>query len=93
MAPRKQPSLTEQDGEAMEIHGFDLLAQVEAMLRHTREYQREVQRLRGMLGRGQTSTSERPPLHALRTQVDRLRRTWTDFGQTLADVEQLAGRL
>jgi hypothetical protein len=30
----------------MEVHGFDLLAQVEAMLRYVRAYQQNVQELR-----------------------------------------------
>ena len=32
--------------QAMEVHGFDLLAQVEAMLRYVRAYQQNVQELR-----------------------------------------------
>jgi hypothetical protein len=32
--------------QAMEVHGFDLLAQVEAMLRYVRAYQHNVQALR-----------------------------------------------
>jgi hypothetical protein len=67
------------------------MAQIEAMLRHIRQYQREVQRLRGILGKGQTETSDRTPADAVREHMERLRQTWTEFGTTLDDVEQLAG--
>ena len=75
--------------ELLEVLGFDLLAQVEEMLRHVREYQREVQRLRGTLGNGQTSTADRAPFEAVREHVKRLRKTWTDFGGVLEEIEQV----
>jgi hypothetical protein len=70
----RRPQMDEQvphgnAGELMEVHGFDLMAQVEAMLRHVRQYQREVQRLRGILGAGQTVTSDKPAIDAVRHHV------------------------
>jgi hypothetical protein len=38
--------LDDDHAQAMEVHGFDLLAQVEAMLRCVRAYQQNVQQLR-----------------------------------------------
>ena len=38
--------------------GFDLLAHVEAMLRHARQYNQEVKQLRSHLGKGQTDTEQ-----------------------------------
>jgi hypothetical protein len=64
MAKAHRPS--KQQHDLLEVHGFDLLADIEAMLRHARQYQREVQRLRGILGKGQTDTSDQPPLEAVR---------------------------
>jgi len=75
----KHERFTKSHHDAMEVHGFDLLAQVEAMLRHVREYQREVQRLRGTLLKGQTSTSNRRPVDAAREHVTQLRRVSEKF--------------
>jgi hypothetical protein len=49
----------------LEIQEFDLLGQVEATLRSVREFQREVQRLRGIPPKEQTSTSDLPPIDAV----------------------------
>ena len=76
--------------ELLEVLGFDLLAQVEEMLRHVGEYQREVQQLRGMLGAGQTSTEDRPPSEAVHQHLKRLRATWTEFGSLLNEIEQIS---
>lgn len=73
MAKKRGP-VSKQQHEKLEVHGFDLMAQLEAMLRHVREDQRELQRLRGILGKGQTDTSDRAPSDAVREQVARLRR-------------------
>jgi hypothetical protein len=81
---------THRRNELLEVLGFDLLAQVEEMLRHVREYQREVQRLRGMLGAGQTSTEDRPPSEAVQQHLKRLRATWTEFGSLLDEIEQIS---
>jgi hypothetical protein len=50
----------------MEVHGFDMLAQVEAMTRHGREYQGEMQRLRGILGKGRQLPLNGLPYEAVR---------------------------
>ena len=73
-------------GELLEVQGFDLMAEIEAMLRHAREFQREVQRLRGLLGKGQTATSDLRPVDAIRQQLDELDRAHTSFRDTLGDV-------
>jgi hypothetical protein len=73
----------------LEVHGFDLLAGVEEMLRHVRDYQREVQRLRGLLDRGQAITSDLPALRGVQEQLNRLKRTWSEVGATLREIEQL----
>ena len=88
----KQGDFTKPQHDAMEVHGFDLLAQVEAMLRHVREYQREVQRLRGILGKGQTTTSNRSPFDATREHVTGLRDAWGSFGEVLMELEHLIGQ-
>jgi hypothetical protein len=79
MTTNDDGGFTKSQHDAMEVHGFDLLAQVEAMLRHVREYQREVQRLRGTLGKGQTTTSNRSPFDATREHATQLRRAWESF--------------
>jgi hypothetical protein len=71
------------------VQGFDLMAQIEAMLRHAREYQREVQRLRGILGRGQTGTGEMTPVAAVRHHVDEMHTAYASFGETLTDVRRI----
>jgi hypothetical protein len=78
-------SRTEDRHELLEVQGFDFLAQIEAMLRHAREYQREVQRLRGILGKGQTVTAEMDPLAAVRHHVERMGDAYASFGETLTD--------
>jgi hypothetical protein len=59
------------------------------MLRHVAEYQREVQRLRGLLDRGQAITSERPALQSVQEHLNRLKRTWSEVGATLREIEHL----
>jgi hypothetical protein len=81
----------DQRHEMMEVHGFDLLAQVEAMLRHVRQYQREVQRLRGTLGKGQTTTSKRTPLDAVQEHVKRLQSASGTFAETVEALRELTG--
>ena len=66
--------------ELLEVYGLDLMAQAEVMLRHVREYQREVQRLRRMLGK---LHADRTPLKAVRAQVKHLRQMCTTLGDTL----------
>jgi hypothetical protein len=69
---KKPSAFTDKKQEMMEVHGFDLTSQVQATLRHVRRYQREV-RLRGILGKGQTTTSERTPVDAVQEHAMRLR--------------------
>jgi hypothetical protein len=80
-------------GELLEVHGFDLLAQIEAMLRHAREYQREVQRLRGILGKGQTATSDMAPLAAVRHHLEEMQHAYGSFGDSLTDARRIAASL
>jgi esterase/lipase len=77
----------EQQNEILEVKGFDLLSEVEAMLRNARQYQREVQRFRGILGKGQTQTSELPPIDAITEQVRRLRQTIQSMVDVVNDIE------
>jgi hypothetical protein len=79
--------------ELLEVQGFDLMAQIEAMLRHAREYQRELQRLRGILGKGQTDTSEMNPVAAVRHHVEQMQLAFASFGETLADVRRIVDSL
>jgi hypothetical protein len=67
----------------MEVCGFDLLAQVESLLRHVREYQREVRHLH----RVKQNSSHAP----VRRQVHQLRQVCASLQRTLEmirDVEQ-----
>jgi hypothetical protein len=89
--PKAQRSLTDQELEILEVKGFDLLAQVESILRHGRQYQREVQRLRGILGKGQTDTANRPPLTAVRTHLAELLRACSTFTETIQEINSIAG--
>jgi hypothetical protein len=75
--------------ELLEVHGFDLLAQVEEMLRHVREYQRDVQRLRARLSGGQPTSADRTQLSPVRDRLQRLRGIVTEFGGTLAEIEAI----
>ena len=79
--------LTTAQQELLEVYGFDLMAQVEALLRHVREYQREVQRLRRASKVG--AAVDRRPVRAVHAQVGQLRRICAGLGQTL----DLVGRI
>jgi hypothetical protein len=85
----RQHSFTERDQELLEVHGFDLLAHIEAMLRHARQYQREVQRLRGTMGKGQTATADLSPIKAVDVHLNRLRETCTAFTETLDEILEI----
>lgn len=69
------------------------MAQIEAMLRHAREYQREVQRLRGILGKGQTATSDMRPLAAVRQQLQQMHEAYASFGDTLTEARRVVDSL
>jgi hypothetical protein len=83
---KQRRELSDQQKEVLEVLGFDVMAQVEAMLRHVRQYQREVQRLRGILGKGQTSTAHRTPIDAVRTHANELHKTATAARETIDEI-------
>ena len=93
MAAGARDSRAEDRGALLEVHGFDLLAQIEALFRHAREYQCEVQRLRGLLGKGQTATSHMPPVAAVRHHLQEMHRAYTSFGETLGDAQRVTDSL
>jgi hypothetical protein len=86
MAKNTTDDETRRQHEQLEVWGFDLLANVEAMLRHVRQYQREVQRLRGLLGKGQSQTANRPAPEAVLQHVKELQRACLGFNDTLDDI-------
>ncbi len=69
--------------QAMEVHGFDLLAQVEAMLRYVRAYQQNVQELRH---RPLTPAVRRKSATAVLDNVKQLRKACDTFCTALDDV-------
>jgi hypothetical protein len=69
--------------EAMEVHGFDLLAQVEAMLRCVRAYQHNVQELRSS---PLTPAIRRKSADAVLDNVKQLRTACDTFCTGLDDV-------
>ena len=69
--------------QAMEVHGFDLLAQVEAMLRYVRAYQRNVQELRH---RPLTPAVRRKSATAVLDNVKQLQKACDAFCTALDDV-------
>lgn len=76
----------------LEVLGFDLLAQVEAILRHTREYQRDVRRFRQPLERDRIRTVELSLIRAVQGHVNRLEEAGASFRETLRSIKQAAGR-
>ncbi len=76
----------EQHKELMDVHGLDLLAQVEAMLRHARQYQREVQKLRGLLQRTSPGTSASDAMRSIRHHLAEMRTACTSFNATLDEI-------
>jgi hypothetical protein len=77
--------------ELLEVLGFDLLAQAEAMLRHTRAYLREVQRLRREVRKQQTPSAG-PIDGGLHAQVARLQTAGSTFQDTVKSIKEAAGR-
>jgi hypothetical protein len=75
-------SLSREQQQMLEVYGFDLMAQVEAMLRHVREYQQALQRLRGTL------PPSKAPLAVMRKHVRALRDQLTDFDACLTQMEE-----
>jgi hypothetical protein len=76
-------TFTRQQQELLEAYGFDLMAQIEAMLRHVREYQRALQRFRGTL----PPPEDRAPLETMGDHVRALRAAVTEFDTCLEDIE------
>lgn len=72
----KPLELTANQINFLEVCGFDLLAQVEALLRHAREYQRELHRVQRAAGRT-------PAIVGFRRQVHHLRQVCGSLSQTL----------
>jgi hypothetical protein len=68
--------------ELLEVYGLDLMAQAEVMLRHVREYQREVQHLRRAMLRAHAN-GDRPSIGAVRAQVKHLRQVCLTLSDTL----------
>jgi hypothetical protein len=78
-------TLTREQQELLEAYGFDLLVQVEAMLRHVREYQQALQRFRGTLPppkAGQT------PIATMGEHVRVLRERLRQFDICLTEIEE-----
>jgi hypothetical protein len=80
--------LTREQQEALEVYGFDLMAQVEAMLRHIREYQRALQRFRGTLPRQQSNDPTQTPIAVMSDHVRGLRAALQEFNNCLTEVEE-----
>ena len=78
--------------QILEVCGFDLMAEIENMLRHVREYQREVQRLRGILGKGQTGTADREPQEAVRVHVKALYVATAALSDTLQQIAEVTAQ-
>lgn len=73
----------------LQAHGFDLLAQVEAFLRHVREIQQNVAVLKE--SRGGTRRVE--ALHQIRTHASDLLRDCTPFCDTVGEVQKLTAEV
>jgi hypothetical protein len=69
----------------LQAHGFDLMAQVEAFLRHVREIQLNV----SVLKESSTQTSRVAALHRIRTHAADLLRECEPFCDTTREVHQL----
>jgi hypothetical protein len=77
-------SLTREQQEVLEAYGFDLLAQVEAMLRHIREYQRALQQFRGTLP---PQPNAQAPVATMENHVRALRDALKEFELCLTEME------
>lgn len=82
-------SFTREEQEVLEAYGFDLMAQVEAMLRHVREYQRGLQRFRGTLPRANATQT---PIEIMGDHVRSLRGALREFDICLTEVEERVAR-
>jgi hypothetical protein len=89
--PKDQGEFTESEKVVMEVQGFDLMEEVETLFGHVRQYQREVQRFRGLLGAGQTTTAHEPPLEAVRLHLRALREITERVRDTIGDLVTIVG--
>jgi hypothetical protein len=80
----------EQQAKVIEVHGVDLLAQVEALLRGVTEYQRQGVRLLGTGGQQPTDTARRDAIGAIRKRIAELKANANSLRETLDDVERIA---
>ena len=78
-------SLTREQQEVLEAYGFDLMAQVEAMLRHIREYQRALQQFRGTLP---PPPNAQTPVATMDNHVRALRGALKQFDVCLTEIEE-----
>jgi hypothetical protein len=76
-------SFSREQQELLEAYGFDLMAQIEAMLRHVREYQRALQQLRGTLPPSNPQT----PVTTMQDHIHALRRAAKEFEVCLTEME------
>jgi uncharacterized protein YlxW (UPF0749 family) len=81
----------EQQAKVIEVHGIDLLAQVEALLRVVTEYQRQAVRLQGTPGERTTDAARRDVAVAIQKRVAELKANAKALSETLDDVERIAG--
>ena len=97
MSKKREPNhssggLLGERAAVLEVLGFDLLAQVEAMLRNTRQYQREVQRFRQTIHKERTRMVDLSLTRAVQGHVKRLEDAGASFRETLRGIKQAAGR-
>lgn len=85
-------SLTREEQEVLEAYGFDLMAQLEAMLRHIREYQRALQTFRGTLPRQGSDDPAQAPIVVMDNHVRALRQASRQFDISVTEIEQLTAR-
>lgn len=74
----------------LEVHGLDLLAQTEAMLRSVREYQTALRQLQEPAG---PREGDRRRIEAVWASVARMRETCGRIGDTLNDVRTIVDSL
>lgn len=83
---------TREEQEFLEAYGFDLMAQVEAMLRHVREYQRALQRFRGTLPPQRSPNPPETPVAAMTEHIRALREAVTQFDSCLSEIQEHTDR-
>lgn len=72
----------------LETAGFDLLAQVEGMLRQIHLFQRDVQRIRDLVTAGERDVASRLLTEGTPvTQMTKLRRACAELSETIDNIE------